>query len=57
MGVRTAFETLAPLRAIGALVPELSAEAVAALPDDAPPGPATSRPWIRTIASPPPGPR
>ncbi|MFJ1782375.1 caspase family protein [Streptomyces anulatus] len=39
MGVRTAFETLAPLRAIGALVPELSAEAVAALPDDAPPGP------------------
>ncbi|WP_257138681.1 wHTH domain-containing protein [Streptomyces sp. rh34] len=36
MGVRTAFETLAPLRAIGALVPELSAEAVAALPDVAP---------------------
>ncbi|MBT2900878.1 caspase family protein [Streptomyces sp. McG3] len=38
IGVRSAFETLAPLRAIGALVPELAAEAVAALPDDAPPG-------------------
>ncbi len=36
LGVRAAFEALAPLRAIGALVPELSAEAVAALPDGVP---------------------
>ncbi|WP_371791267.1 caspase family protein [Streptomyces sp. NBC_01471] len=35
-GARTAYRALAPLRAIGALVPELSAEAVAALPDDVP---------------------
>ncbi|MEV7490219.1 caspase family protein [Streptomyces anulatus] len=39
VGVRSAFEALAPLRAVGALVPELSPEEVAALPDDAPPSP------------------
>lgn len=35
-GVRTAYLALLPLRAIGALVPELDAEAVAALPDEVP---------------------
>ncbi|MEY9993123.1 hypothetical protein ABIE67_005155 [Streptomyces sp. V4I8] len=35
-GARTAYLALLPLRAIGALVPELNAEAVAALPDDVP---------------------
>ncbi|MFI1064542.1 caspase family protein [Streptomyces spororaveus] len=35
-GVREAFKALAPLRAIGALVPELDAETVAALPDGVP---------------------
>ncbi|MEU7600551.1 caspase family protein [Streptomyces sp. NPDC041003] len=35
-GVREAFEALVPLRAIGALVPELDAEAVAALPGGVP---------------------
>ena len=37
-GARTAYRALLPLRAIGALVPELNAEAVAALPDDVPDG-------------------
>ncbi|EPJ40545.1 hypothetical protein STAFG_2416 [Streptomyces afghaniensis 772] len=36
LGARAAYRALAPLRAIGALVPELSAEAEAALPDDVP---------------------
>ncbi|MCX4763655.1 caspase family protein [Streptomyces sp. NBC_01275] len=36
VGVGAAYRTLAPLRAVGALVPELSGEAVAALPDDVP---------------------
>ncbi|MFF7634627.1 caspase family protein [Kitasatospora sp. NPDC008050] len=36
IGARAAFEALAPLRAIGALVPELTAEAVAALPEEVP---------------------
>ncbi|MFJ8503817.1 caspase family protein [Streptomyces avermitilis] len=36
LGTRAAYRTLAPLRAIGALVPELSAEAEAALPDAVP---------------------
>ncbi|MEV0223104.1 caspase family protein [Streptomyces sp. NPDC050704] len=36
LGARTAYRALAPLRAIGALVPELSAEAEAALPDAVP---------------------
>ncbi|MFE7130898.1 caspase family protein [Streptomyces sp. NPDC057638] len=36
IGVRTAFNALKPLRAIGALVPDLSVDAVAALPDDVP---------------------
>ncbi|MEV5841199.1 caspase family protein [Streptomyces sp. NPDC051985] len=36
LGAREAYRTLAPLRAIGALVPELSAEDEAALPDDVP---------------------
>lgn len=35
-GARAAYLALAPLRAIGALVPELSDEAVAALPDEVP---------------------
>ncbi|MFH9005463.1 caspase family protein [Streptomyces afghaniensis] len=36
LGARAAYRALVPLRAIGALVPELSAEAEAALPDDVP---------------------
>ncbi|MYS91276.1 MULTISPECIES: caspase family protein [Streptomyces] len=36
LGARAAYRALAPLRAIGALVPELSTEAEAALPDDVP---------------------
>ncbi|MFF5014778.1 caspase family protein [Streptomyces sp. NPDC001165] len=36
LGSREAYRKLAPLRAIGALVPELSDDAVAALPDDVP---------------------
>ncbi|WAZ23020.1 hypothetical protein STRCI_004332 [Streptomyces cinnabarinus] len=36
LGVRAAYRALAPLRAIGALVPELTAEAEAALPDEVP---------------------
>ncbi|MFD9907352.1 caspase family protein [Streptomyces sp. NPDC059063] len=36
LGARAAYRAMAPLRAIGALVPELSAEAEAALPDDVP---------------------
>ncbi|MEV7501635.1 caspase family protein [Streptomyces sp. NPDC093018] len=36
IGVRTAYEKLTPLRTIGALVPELPPQAIAALPDDVP---------------------
>ncbi|CAL9302826.1 HD domain-containing protein [Streptomyces sp. SudanB182_2057] len=36
LGARAAYRALAPLRAVGALVPELSEEALAALPDDVP---------------------
>ena len=36
VGARRAFGLLEPLRAIGALVPELSPEAIAALPEDVP---------------------
>ncbi|MEU7082742.1 HD domain-containing protein [Streptomyces achromogenes] len=36
LGARAAYRALAPFRAIGALVPELSDEAQAALPDDVP---------------------
>ncbi|WP_381552793.1 caspase family protein [Streptomyces eurythermus] len=36
LGARAAYRALAPLRAVGALVPELSEEAQAALPDDVP---------------------
>ncbi|MBO1416705.1 caspase family protein [Streptomyces sp. FH025] len=36
VGARAAFELLAPLRAIGALIPELTAEAIAVLPEEVP---------------------
>ncbi|MGW3567063.1 HD domain-containing protein [Streptomyces sp. NPDC000941] len=36
LGVRAAYQALAPLRSLGALVPELSAAAEAALPDEVP---------------------
>ncbi|MFF7727828.1 caspase family protein [Streptomyces sp. NPDC008001] len=36
LGARAAYQALVPLQAIGALVPELSPEAVAALPDEVP---------------------
>ncbi|MER7985081.1 caspase family protein [Streptomyces noursei] len=36
LGAQAAYRALAPLRAIGALVPELTAEAEAALPDEVP---------------------
>ncbi|WP_369357496.1 caspase family protein [Streptomyces sp. cg2] len=36
LGARAAYRALAPLRAIGALVPELSADAEAVLPDEVP---------------------